>query len=670
MTLENCISKGFTLAAVIRLCWLMCAVSQAGVALAQDIQPGSTNWVGSGNPTAPDGFPTNLLAHLKPGHPRLFAGAADWMALRGRRDSDAELARLIGAIEREGRSLLKQPALGYQKQGRRLLAVSREALRRIATWSFCYRLTGGRAFLDRAESEMLDLASFRDWNPSHFLDTAEMTAALAIGYDWLYDGLDPRARDTIRRAIVEKGLLPGTDPKSSFTGWQRTENNWNQVCFGGLTLGALAIADEEPVPARRSLERARAGISHGLRPYAPDGVYPEGQDYWEYGTAFQVLMIAALETALGENWNLDASPGFLASATAQLQMTGPSGRPFNFSDGHDAPQFKPALFWFARRLHQPELLFYQRQRVADIVARGGSFGDEGRFLPFIALWWDAMPKSASAPALPTSWLGDGPNPIGVFRSSWTDSNALYLAFKGGSAGLSHAHMDAGSFVLEADGVRWACDLGAQDYESIESKGWNLWSREQNSDRWRVFRLNNFSHNTLTLGGQLHRVNGDARIVGFNPGPTPGAAIDLSPVFAGQAAGVVRRFQVGADRSVLIRDELTGLSPGTTVRWTLVTRAGVDLARDHAILRQDGRTLQARLLAPRGAVFGVMPADPPDDGVNAPNPGARMLVINTVASASGQLRLDVVLRPGEAPLDATLAELAMKLPLLGTGPAKQ
>ena len=53
--------------------------------------------------------------------------------------------------------------------------------------------------------EMKAVAAFPDWNPSHFLDVAEMTNALAIGYDWLYDDLTPTDRATIRAAIVEAG---------------------------------------------------------------------------------------------------------------------------------------------------------------------------------------------------------------------------------------------------------------------------------------------------------------------------------------------------------------------------------------------------------------------------------------------------------------------------------
>jgi hypothetical protein len=592
---------------------------------------------------APTDSPTDLLATLQPDHPRLLAAAKDWDGLRARRLNDAVLARLLAKIESDGRQMLPLPTLAYKKEGKRLLAVSRAALNRITVWAFCHRLTADRVFAERAQRELLVLAGFSDWNPSHFLDTAEMTAALAIGYDWLHDQLSPSAQAIIRQAIVEKGLRQAVGPGARFTSWQQADMNWNQVCFGGLTLGALAIADEEPAVARQLLAAARKDIGHGLRPYAPAGVYPEGPNYWNYGTTYQVLMIAALESALGGSWQLDASPGFLASAAAQLQQAGPTRKAYNFADGGEQVRLKPALFWFAKRLQKPELVYSQRPSLDEILTQNKDDSDSGRFLPLIALWWSDRLQAIAAPRLPLAWFGDGPNPIGVFRSSWTDTNALYLAFKGGSAGLNHAHMDAGSFILEADGVRWACDLGAQDYFSIESKGWHLWDREQTSDRWRVYRLNNFSHNTLTLGGQLHRVTGDARIVAFNA-DAGRATLDLTKIFAGQATNVVRHFQLGKNREVDIRDELSGLKPGETVRWQLVTHAKVEIARDHAVLRQAGKTLQAQLITPVGANFEVIRADPPLDGVNEPNPDTWILLVNACAPANGQLLIKVSLRP--------------------------
>jgi hypothetical protein len=203
-------------------------------------------------------------------------------------------------------------------------------------------------------------------------------------------------------------------------------------------------------------------------------------------------------------------------------------------------------------------------------------------------------------------------------------------------------MDAGSFVLDAGGVRWACDLGAQDYNSIESKGWDLWNMKQNSDRWRVYRLNNYSHNTLTLGGSLHNVAGQARITAFN---ADSATVDLSPIFAGQAGRVLRHFSVGKNKKVVVRDEIAAGKPGLSVRWQMVTRASISAQENEATLRQNGRMLSAKILAPAGARFESGDAQPPDDGVNAPNPGMSILMVNTMVPASGNLSVEIELEPG-------------------------
>ncbi|HLP02362.1 MAG TPA: heparinase II/III family protein, partial [Opitutaceae bacterium] len=213
---------------------------------------------------------------------------------------------------------------------------------------------------------------------------------------------------------------------------------------------------------------------------------------------------------------------------------------------------------------------------------------------------------------------------------------------GGSAGLSHSHMDAGSFVLEAGGVRWGIDLGMQDYESLESRGIDLWNRRQDSPRWHVFRLNNHSHNTLTLGGQLHRIDGFATFTAFSAEPPAlSATIDLSPVFAGQAERATRRFEVRDNTRVIVRDSLDGLAPGAAVRWTMATRAAVECDGTHAMLRQDGRTLRATLGAAAGARFSAHPATPPHD-FDTPNPGVTLLLVDTTAPSSGALEIEVEL----------------------------
>ena len=147
--------------------------------------------------------------------------------------------------------------------------------------------------------EMLAAAGFDDWNPSHFLDVAEMTAAMAIGYDWLFDTLSPDDRATIRDAIVHKGLKPGLLAYDSGEWWTKVNHNWANVCAGGLALGALAIAEDEPDLARQVLDATRKSMNNPMPSYAPDGGWLEGPGYWNYATRYTVLYAAAAQTALG-----------------------------------------------------------------------------------------------------------------------------------------------------------------------------------------------------------------------------------------------------------------------------------------------------------------------------------------------------------------------------------
>lgn len=599
------------------------------------------------------------LAALPP-HPRLLAREVDWARLRVRLAQDSALADFHASLIEAARARVPAPAVTRQMVGRRLLHTSRELLHRVLLFSYAARTLDDPAaaeFAARAEQEMLAAARFEDWNPSHFLDIGEATAALALGYDWLHDRLTPGGRAEIAAAIRTKGLQPGLDPKDRRNSWHRSKHNWNQVCFGGLTLGALAIAEDAPEEASTLLRLARAGIANGLAPYAPAGVYPEGPSYWAYGTTYQVLMIAALESALGTDWDLCRSPGFLPSAGGVVQLTGPTGLSYNFFDGGEKRSIEPATFWFARRLDDPGLLLFERRDLATAKSRARAIA-ANRFAPLAALWWPE--RTAPAPKLPLDWLGDSANAVATFRESWTSPDAAYLAVKAGKAGLNHGHMDAGSFIYEADGVRWAIDLGMQDYESLESKRIDLWRMAQDSQRWTVFRLNNFSHNTLTLDGALHDVGGQATFTRFASDATfRGAVIDLSPVFAGHARRVARGFALQPDRGFLVRDEITGLAPSGTVRWQIATRARIELRGATALLHQMDRTLTVRILAPAGATFAATPAEPPVDGYNAPNPGVTLLTVTlTAAPSSPDLALAIQFTPGTgAPAQPPLRPLA-------------
>jgi hypothetical protein len=570
------------------------------------------------------------LAQPLPAHPRLLLGPEGFDAVRKTIDGDPAMQRVWAFLHAEADALLVTEPVKREMAGKRLLGVSRECLQRVGTLAMAHGITGDARYAQRAEQEMLAAAAFSDWNPSHFLDTAEMTAALALGYDWLHGALSPEARTTIREAIVEKGLeISFPDPN-----WATTENNWNQVCHGGLTLGALAVFDEAPDLAKRVIARAVAKVPIAMKEYEPDGVYPEGPTYWVYGTSYNVLLIAALESALGSASGLDDRAGFMRSPHFYLHSAGPTGRFYNFADCREGAELSPAMHWFARRLNDPSLLWNERPLLEHAELK------MDRMLPFLLLW-PPLPGDVAAPAA-TAWHGGGSTPVALMRSGW-NASATFAAVKGGSPGANHAHMDSGSFVLDQNGVRWAVDLGLQDYLSLESRGVDLWNRTQDSERWSVFRLNNFSHNTLVVDGQLQRVKGNAPMTAFQAGPEVSHAIvDLTPVYEGQLASVQRGLWL-AGESVLVQDDITAPGREVSVRWGMVTRAEVTLDATkpgRAVLAQEGQELLMRVLAPAGARLAVVNIETPPAEHDAKNPGTHMIVFETTLQAGASQRLAV------------------------------
>ena len=160
-------------------------------------------------PSVPIPAATNILAHLNQAHPRLLATTDDFAQLKQRIAADPQLESWHAKLQAQAQEMLSQPPSRYEiPDGLRLLATSRRVVQRIYTLALLKRLDGDQRYAERAWQELDAAAKFQDWNPRHFLDTAEMTHAFAIGYDWLYDSWTPEQRATLQQAMVEKRVHP------------------------------------------------------------------------------------------------------------------------------------------------------------------------------------------------------------------------------------------------------------------------------------------------------------------------------------------------------------------------------------------------------------------------------------------------------------------------------
>jgi hypothetical protein len=491
--------------------------------------------------------------------------------------------------------------------GRRLLQVSRESLRRIFFLSYAWRLTHQKKYFRRCEEEMLAVSKFNDWNPDHFLDVAEMTMALAIGYDWLYNDLSPQSRTTISGAIVEKGLQPGMDDR--YNGWLRGNNNWNQVCNGGLTFGAIAVYEQQPVLSVQLINRAVTAVQKPMKEYAPDGNYKEGYSYWAYGTSYNVFLISALEKLFGTDFNLASQPGFMKTAAFYQQLIGPTGLPFNYSDSGGIEGLQPAIFWFAERLKDPSLLYVEKEYLQSSKFNAKT----NRLLPAAMIWAGSINTVAIKPPLELMWWGKGENQVAMMRTDWRKYNGIYVGFKGGSPAVSHGHMDVGSFVLDIGGSRWSADLGMQQYNSLESAGLSIWDMTQKSQRWEVFRYSNFSHSTLTVNGHKQDVSGNGKIEKVNNDPQRTSAVmDITSVYKEDLSTAKRGIAIIDKAYVVVRDEIETGERECTIRWVMLSPAKVASIEGNSLwLTQNNKKLKLQVEGISGITLQSWRTDPPN-----------------------------------------------------------
>ncbi|MDX1283866.1 MAG: heparinase II/III family protein [Draconibacterium sp.] len=585
-----------------------------------------------------------LLASCQPkhDHPRLLLLKGEEQVIKEQISNNQTWAKMHQSILDECENILKEEPQERIQIGRRLLSVSREYLRRVFFLSYAYRMTGDERFAKHAEKHMLKSAGFTDWNPSHFLDVGEMTMALAIGYDWLYDELSEESRQKIREAIVKKGIEPSFIEEYN---WFLTRtHNWNQVCNAGMAYGALAIKEDYPELADSIINRAFETIPLAMGDYAPDGAYPEGYGYWGYGTSFNVLFLSAMETYFRDDRGLSDAPGFMITGEFMKNMMLPSLKCYNWGDCGRSGSLQPAMFWFADKTNDPSLLWMENQflQTDDL-----SQFMRSRYLPALMIWGKDIPLNEIKEPESKVYYAEGKMPLFLARTSWSDPNALFLGFKGGSAHVNHAHMDVGSFVLEADGVRWVMDFGSQNYESLESKGMSIFGMTQDAVRWTIFRLNNYSHSVPTFNNELQKVTGHADIQKHSDNEEFMYAVsDISTMYEGQIKKAERGVGIINQSYVLVKDEIETLDKATNFRWNMPTPADVELTEDGAILKSDGKTLYLKVQGSKNFKMKTW-STAPTTTYDAENPGTIMVGFECQLPANSKQEFEVLLIPEKA-----------------------
>lgn len=591
------------------------------------------------------------LKGMRVQHPRLILLDSQLPALREKIAADSFAASEYKFLQARALDLLTKPPVTYQvpEAGRDLLPKAREMEGRVLTLAGIYRIGGDRRFADRAIAEMLAVAAFPDWNPSHFLDSSEFAATLGIGYDWLYPLLTPAERATIRQAIVTKGY--NIYIQNLHTDNVHYHNNWGQVCYGGQSLGVLGTAepDDPDSMARASemLSYSRHAIGELMQLLAPDGGFEEGPVYWNYDTIYNVLFLSSTESALGTDFGLNQSKGFDHTPEYRMQSIGPELEYANFGDASTPAFPAPQMFWFAAHFNRPDYAAFEKRLTQQLRGHMSDAAErESVRFAFLGLVWYALAPAdlrATEAPLAASFSRTGQ---AYLRTGWNNPNAWFAGFKGGDAGASHGHLDLGSFVLDGLGQRWASDLGAERYQRPGYFG---------EQRWDYYRTRTEGHNTLTINGRNEDLDAHASVLfASSSQQTKRSVLDLDNAYKAVLQSWRRGIAILDGKRVLIEDEFAPKAKCDVVwHWHTLASVQIDPGGDTATLTRDAAAVKLHILSPKGARFSLAdanPANPPQ----SPNPGITDLVIRDSGVDKPERIAVAISAPdeaGETPLSA-------------------
>ncbi|KAH9857976.1 chondroitin AC/alginate lyase [Lenzites betulinus] len=600
---------------------------------------------------------------IRPDRPRLIAPAYKWNALPDLIKKDPYLKYWNDTIFGNATSYFGLEPVQYHLDGSSgILDNAREVKMRVKAFAYVYRMTNDPKWLDRtyaelqagnAASDAFGPAGTDKWNPMHFLDTAEFSAAFAIAYDWLHDAWTNDQRTQILSSMKTYGLEVGLNAfTNASTGWwaNNIDGNWNCVCNNGLTMGALAILEDDTTGLAEQLlaKTIPNALANCIWAVSSDGTWSETANYWYFGTTGLAEMTASLLSATGSDYGLlTTNPHLELTGYYHMHVTGP-GSLFAYGD-HGPNKFSTtanAIMFWGDMLNHPEYVLFQRDQ-HDAPEPNSMF------------WYDPSVSGAFWDGLALDrFFDNSTDQWGAMRSSWTDEDALYVAMKAGTlqGHQTHNDLDAGDFVIDALGTRWAGELGSGDYLS---DGY-FSNDDQDSERWLYYRKRTEGQNTILVNKQNQIVTAAPTVEHGSSGTQQGSSTvmdaphdstayltaDLTSAY-GKVTSLKRGIRmINGRKQVLLQDDINAAGD---IMWRMHTNATVTVSGTSATLTIGDQKMQMTILnPPEGVTITTgdavrFPDDPPlpDGQVDQPNPGVTVVMINLPA---GEYSLQVLFNP--------------------------
>lgn len=496
-----------------------------------------------------------------------------------------------------------------------ILPISREVISRMIILGYAWQITSKEEYARRAVAELENICAYDDWCTGHFLATAEMAFAAAIGYDWFYDYLSPDQRNMIAETALEYAIKPALSKNYLKNWFTWSKNNWNSICYSGIGVACMTFADYCPEEAAEFLSMCYKNMPIAFANFTPDGVYAEGPGYSQSGMNSIVYFIATSKNFFGTDYGLSAIDGFEQLGHFAPYITTPAGV-FNYGDNKARMCFSSALHWYAMEYEAPLLAVYQMQDVPQIFAPDTSDSVErngtGKDCVLALLWYNrgytAESADFSEEPLAVCLKSDIGQELVLMRSAYLNANATFAGIKGGYNYTNHGDLDIGTFMFDSMGERWAEELGPAPYDAP-----NYFVNLPAGGRWKNYCKRAEGQNTLVINPDAtlddQYALAECAFTSFEANEDGGyCSLDMTDAYRmNGATDVTREFELYNNRSSLrITDNISCLSK-SEIYWFMHTKAEIEIAADgkSAILTINGKQMKATLHG--DGEFSVMPA---------------------------------------------------------------
>ncbi len=481
---------------------------------------------------------------------------------------------------------------GYDPAGGRLnvlsdgegaLSIACEAL------GYAYQVTRNENYAKFVYDWALALCSWEHWAPGHYLNVGNTARNISLAYDFLYDVWQSLELDTTKicdelyrlctytawRSL--KGLpteYKNQNGSESMAYWAHI-GNWNPVCSSGVLACALISLENSNYISDASFVLSKTVHylgQNGFNYFAFDGSYRESAGYWAATIRFSQYCVLTVKNAFGTDFGLSNAPGMDISNNFGSHMESSDYVSWNY---HDDWVINMPSYWFymaAELFDKPEFaaLRYYHIRNGKSTYR------------LDALFYDKEMIERGQVILPLDYIMDSIDAT-VSRDSW-DSGALYTGIMGGINNVAHGQYDSGNWIYENNGIRWFCDLGADDYNLYGgglNRGYYRYSTEGNNTVAITSRQDIMPHGqVLSKGGEITSA--------FINEYGSATVIDQSAVYGGKdVVSYARRGMLLTNdrKTVVIQDEIA-FNSAESVCWFAHYRTD---QVDSVEISEDGRT---------------------------------------------------------------------------------